>query len=336
MSIKLAISSHSLGRAGFHGLANKLDEAAKYGYEGIEAFFEDIETIATSYAGGSTPENQIRAAHYVRKLCDERNLTIIALQPFLFYEGILDDEQHRQKIEKLHLWFKLAHALGTDMIQIPSNFSVDEPFGGDRDRIVKDLVEIADLGLKESPVVRFAYEGMAWAPYVSLWEDVWDMVKLVDRPNFGCLMDTFHIAAKVWADPSSASGRRRNAEKDLKESLEHLVKEIDVKKLYYIQVADAEFMDPPIGDSHPWALEAGQPSSLTWSRNARLFAFEEGGYLPILQITKALVEGLGYKGWISLELYSRSMADPSPNVPHEHAKRGRLSWDKLTEALNVS
>jgi 4-hydroxyphenylpyruvate dioxygenase len=194
MSYRLSIASHPLGRAAVHDLANKLNQAAKYGYEGVEVFFEDIETIAKSYPGGDNPDNQLRAAAYFRKLCDERKLTIIALQPFLFYGGILDDEEHKRLIEKVHLWFKIAKVLGTDTIQIPSNFSFDKPTTGEVDKIVKEMVEVSDLGLKESPVIKFAYEGMAWSPHVSSWENVWQFVKLVDRPNFGCVLDTFHIA----------------------------------------------------------------------------------------------------------------------------------------------
>ncbi|KIM92594.1 hypothetical protein OIDMADRAFT_46625 [Oidiodendron maius Zn] len=334
MSYKLAIASHSLGRAAVHDLANKLDQAVKYGYEGVEIFFEDLELIAKSYLGGFTPENQLRAASCIKELCESRSLTIIALQPFLFYEGLLNDDQHQLKIEKLKLWFKLVKVLNTDIIQIPSNFSLDEPFSGDKGKIVKDLVEVAELGLKETPVVRFGYEGMAWSPYVSSWEEVWEMVELVDRPNFGCVLDTFHIAAKVWADPTSPTGKRNTADEDLKTSLENMKKTIDISKIYYIQIADAEFMDPPIGDSHPWVAAPNHPPKMTWSRNGRLFAFEDGGYLPVLDITKAFLHDLGYEGWVSLELFSRSMAEYGERVPEEHAKRGRVSWEKLVIALS--
>ncbi|KAJ5461908.1 uncharacterized protein N7458_003460 [Penicillium daleae] len=336
MTYKLAIASHSLGRASVHDLANKLDQAVQYGYEGVEIFFEDLEMIAKSYPGGFTPDNQLRAASYIKELCEKRSLTVIALQPFLFYEGLMDEEQHRLKIEKLHIWFQLVKILGTDIIQIPSNFSFDEPFSGDKAKIVQDLMEVADLGLKETPVVRFAYEGMAWSPYVSSWEDVWEIVELVNRPNFGCVLDTFHIAAKVWADPSSPKGKRVNAEEELAASLAQMEKKIDVSKVYYIQVADAEFMDPPIGDSHPWVVAPNHPPRMTWSRNGRLFAFEEGGYLPVLEISKSLVHGLGYKGWISLELFSRSIAEVGREVPEKHAKRGRDSWNKLAKSLELN
>lgn len=73
---------------------------------------------------------------------------------------------------------------------------------------------------------------------------------------------------------------------------------------------------------------------MTWSRNGRLFAFEDGGYLPVLDITKAFVHDLGYEGWVSLELFSRSMAECGERVPEERAKRGQVSWEKLVKALS--
>lgn len=332
---KLAIASHSLGRAAVHDLPNKLDQAAKYGYEGIEVFFEDLEMIAKSFPGGVTSDNQILAAMYFKKLCTERNLAIICLQPFLFYEGLLDDEAHKKMIEKLHLWFKLAKALGTDIIQIPSNFLFDGSITGDKDKIVKDFREACELGIQETPVIRFAYESMAFSPYVSSWEDLWEVISLVDRPNFGCVLDTFHEAARGWADPSSITGKIENADEMLRLSLEKMVKVMDVKKVFYIQLADAEFMDPPISERHPWVSDANHPTRMTWSRNGRLFPFEEGGYLPVLEIAKAIIEGLGFEGWVSMELFSRSMAVPGLHVPEEHAKRGRESWDKLKRLMNL-
>jgi sugar phosphate isomerase/epimerase len=52
MSYKLSIASHSLGHAAVHDLASKLDQAAKYGYEGIEVFFGDLELIAQRKLSG--------------------------------------------------------------------------------------------------------------------------------------------------------------------------------------------------------------------------------------------------------------------------------------------
>lgn len=60
-------------------------------------------------------------------------------------------------IEKLHVWFQIINILGTDVIQIPTQFRQDDGVTGEMTVIVGDLVEVANLGLKETPPVKFAY-----------------------------------------------------------------------------------------------------------------------------------------------------------------------------------
>jgi len=154
----------------------------------------------------------------------------------------------------------------------------------------------------------------------------------VDRPNFGMCLDTFNIAGRVYADPAAPDGKTPNADADMKKSLEAMVRRVDVKKVFYIQVVDAEKMRNPLVEGHAF-YAADQPTRMSWSRNARLFAFEEGGYLPVLDVTKAIIQGLGYKGWVSMELFSRTMNEPRDEVPKAHARRAREAWEKLEKEI---
>jgi 4-hydroxyphenylpyruvate dioxygenase len=334
MVYRLSISSHSLGRAWIHDLETKLDQAASYGYEGIEMFFEDLEYLAGSLPGGVTDGNRLEAARLARRMCDERNLEIIGLQPFMHYEGLLDREEHAKRIEELRLWFQLVKILRTQLIQIPANFLPSSEITGDRKVIVQDLRRVADLGLRETPVVRFAYENLCWGTYIDTWEQAWDVVAAVDKPNFGMCLDTFNIAGREWADPTSPDGKIADAEAVLERSLDRLRRTVDVGKVFYVEVADAERMRDPMTPDHVfWSRD--QPPRMSWSRNARLFAFEKSGYLPIVRVLKAIADrdGLGYEGWISAEIFSRTLADPSPNCPRDHARRGKESWDKLVRVM---
>ncbi|KAH0430357.1 4-hydroxyphenylpyruvate [Colletotrichum camelliae] len=234
-----ALLSASLGRAWLHDFDSKVAEAAKHGFEGIEVL-------------------------------DDLKLTVIGLQPFLFYEGLLDREQHARLIEKIKVWFKLAKILGTNTIQIPANFLPAEKLTGDMDVIVGDLAELADLGLKEDPPI---------------------------RPNFGLCLDTFNIAGRVWGDPASPTGKTPNADADLQQSMERLVREVDLGKVFYIQVVDAERMESPLVEGHPFHV-GGNPARMNWSRNARAYIYEtdRGAYLPVEDVARVLIEKLGYKG----------------------------------------
>lgn len=333
MAYKYAIPTMSLGRAWHHQLPHKLDTISREHFSGVEIFYEDLEYHAKALPGGISDSNLLLAASEIRKLCDERHLEIIALQPFMFYEGLTDKTEHAKRIEKLALWFQIVKKLGTVTIQIPSNF-LAEGITGDHDLLVSDMRELADLGSQQTPVVRFVYENLCWGKYVSHWEHAWDIVSAVDRPNFGICLDTFNIAGGVWADPSRPDGKVVNADEKLRESLKRMKERVDVNKVFYVQVVDAERLSDPIVPGHAYYIE-DQDSRMGWSRNARVLPFEEPGYLPWMDVLKAITEpdGLNFKGWISFELFSRTMSEADASVPSQHAKRMVTSKQKLVDAM---
>ncbi|CAG8254175.1 unnamed protein product [Penicillium salamii] len=93
-------------------------------------------------------------------------------------------------------------------------------------------------------------------------------------------------------------------------------------------------MMSPLVEGHEFHVD-GQSPRINWSRNARLFMYEEaqGGYLPVEEVVRVVVEELGYKGWMSLELFSRSVAEPGVQVPVDHAQRGIRSYRKMCDRL---
>ncbi|KAJ9221755.1 hypothetical protein DTO027B5_7084 [Paecilomyces variotii] len=337
---KLAVTSVSLGRARFHSIREKLLQASRHGIQGIELFYEDLEHLASSFPGGAISTNILLAAHHIRKLCDSLDLTVINLQPFMFYEGLLDRSEHDRIInEKLPLWFGILRILGSDTILIPSNFLPPDPttgqvrITGNIDVIVSDLTEMADLGARQSPPVKFAYEALAWGTFVDTWEAAWDIVCRVNRPNFGIGLDTFNIAGRIYGDPTSLTRKTRTAELDFHLSMLRMSRILDPGKIFSFQLADAEYMARPLSTKHPFHVE-GQPSRMSWSRNARLFPFERGlgAYLPVLEVVKTVLN-LGYTGWISMEVFSTSLASPEAFVPLIQARRALDSWEILIEEI---
>ncbi|KAJ5489220.1 3-dehydroshikimate dehydratase [Penicillium diatomitis] len=330
------IASMSLGKPWVHNLPDKLLQAAAHGFQGIELFFDDLDCYAHRAFNG----DHLEAAHQTRTLCNNLGLTIICLQPFSMYEGLLDRAESDRLInDKLPRWFRLARALGTDMIQVPCNFLGPDPqtgaarTTGDRTVIVRDLQRLADLGAGAG--FRFVYEALCWGDHVDTWEASWEIVRAVDRSNFGLCLDSFNIAGRVYADPSSASGKTPHAAADMAASLQRLrAAQIDPSKIFYVQLVDGERLASPLDANHPFHV-AGQPARMSWSRNARLFPFEEsrGGYLPILDIASVFFDDIGFRGWVSLELFSRTLADPSPTTPADHARRGIESYIKMGRLL---
>ncbi|KAI1638343.1 xylose isomerase-like protein [Biscogniauxia mediterranea] len=351
MPCKLAITSMSLGRcqAG-HSLIHKLDMAHRHGYRGIELFHDDLASLAADLPGVVSPaaDRELAAAVLIRQLCADRGLTIICLQPFLHYEGLADRGEHGRRLAQLTRWFELARALGTDMIQIPSSFLAAPALSPSRALAVADLRRAADMGLAQAPAaaaVRFAYEALCWGTRCDTWEAAWEVVRAVDRPNFGLCLDTFHVAGRAWADPCAPGGRRPDADAALRASLDRLrdPRCFDPRKLFYVQVVDAErpgpallVADPP-SHHHHHHQPPPPPPRMTWSRNCRLFygESERGAYLPVARVAEVIFRDLGYEGWVSMELFHARMADPDPDVPRELAARGAAAWAKLVRDMGL-
>ncbi|KIX08752.1 uncharacterized protein Z518_03409 [Rhinocladiella mackenziei CBS 650.93] len=330
-----AIASNSLGHLSLHKISKRLDQAAGHGFLEVEIVDDDLDTYAGTLPGGLSDANRLEAARHVRQECDRLGLSIIVFQPFRFYEGLLDRDKHEKKLDKLRLWMQIVKILRTTIIQIPTNW-LQTGTTGDLDTIVQDLRKMADVGLEQDPVVSFAYEGVAWGKYIDTWGGTWSVVQKVNRSNFGLCLDTFHMAGRVWGDPQSQTGKSLNADSDFQQSLAELVDNLDISKVFYVQAGDAELLNEPLLPG--FALyNPEQPPRMTWSRNARLFPLEVdlGGYLPIMDILDVLVNKLGYRGHMSLELFSRNAFGSEENTPEMFAIRAAKSWTATMAKLGV-
>lgn len=335
-----SICTMSLGRcfAG-HSLVHKLDMAKKYGFLGIEVFYEDLVDFANITHGDTTDASQIAAAHAIRELCGARGLEVITLQPLMHFGALFDrGEQARHLDEAQRLWFKLSHALGTDLILLPSSFLGEDKVSADMDLLAADMRELADLGLAEEPPIRFAHEALCWGTHVVTWEQSWELVQRVDRPNFGICFDTFNIAGRIYADPASKTACASNADAAFLTSMQTLLSTVDVSKIFLLQVADAERLASPLGTpSHPF-YHPEQPARMSWSRNCRLFYGEGsyGAYLPVQTILSVLVQGLGFEGWLSFEVFNRALTEERAEVPEEMARRAAGSWQRMVRGIGLS
>lgn len=339
---KVGIPSISLGRSqAGQQFTPRLEAAQQFGFDGIEVAYEDIMAVVAGLNHDSVNNEPrqdavLAGSRLIRDLCDQHDLEIICLQPFAQYEGLADREAHDGLVDEMKLWIKMAHELKTDLIQIPSNYRTAEHLTNDVARMVKDLQQIADLGAAASPPIRFAYEALCWGTYVNTWEQSWDIVKAVDRDNFGICLDTFNIAGRVFADPTAPDGKMHNAEQAVTDTLSRLVKQVDVKKVFYVQVIDAKKLARPLVQGHE-LYDQNEPARMSWSRNCRLFYREEdlGAYLPVKQIAQAIFDGLGYTGWVSLELFNARCWDKGEEVPSDLAHRAAKSWHKLVGDMDL-
>jgi 4-hydroxyphenylpyruvate dioxygenase len=74
---------------------------------------------------------------------------------------------------------------------------------------------------------------------------------------------------------------------------------------------------------------------MTWSRNARLFPskIDQGGYLPVAQILRTIVNRIGYRGWVSMEssCFGRELVIEDLSTAHIYAERAKASWSVHAE-----
>ncbi len=327
----------SLGRAfAGHSMEYKLDMAQKYGFRGIELFYEDLEYVAKVMPGQSSATKLLAAASQVRQWCDRRKLEIICLQPFMDFGGLLDREKQRQNLATIELWTELALTLGTDLILFPSSFLSVSRLSDDVAVLIKDFQDAADVGLKRTPTIRFAFEALCWGTRVSTWEDSWKIISAVNRPNFGLCVDTFNIAGQIFADPAAVDGCTRSADAAVEWSMERLMSHVDSSKIFLVQIADAERLERPLNENHTF-YNVEQPARMSWSRNCRLFYGEEhlGGYLPVKRILQTVIHGLGYRGWMSFEVFHRKLTESDSTVPEYYAARASRSWTKIVRDLSL-
>lgn len=269
----------------------------------------------------------------------------------MHYEGLRDRELHEARIREMRdLWIPLARILGTRVIAVPSSFLGVQECGGDEEVIVRDLRELADLGVAAASAasddgeeggegegdIIFAYEALCWGTHISTWEQSWEIVQKVSRSNFQICFDTFNLAGKVFADPTRPGGIQKNAEEEMEATLRRMLERVDVRRIAYIQVVDAERLETPLIKGHEFYHE-DQPARMSWSRNCRLFYGEEerGAYLPVYAILKTLLVDLGFEGYVSAEVFHRDLGKDDRSVPEEFAQRARRSWEKIVEDFGL-
>lgn len=309
--IPTSYASVSIGCKDEHTLPKKLDAIAAAGFQAIELGMPDLLSFATMHLRPGKQQDEIQADDYdnlcaaakeVKTMCDAKGLKILILQPFSNFEGWPEGSDERKDAwSRAEGWTRIMEAAGTDMLQVGSSDSPEEKIGKDRSRFVKDLQQLADMLAKKS--FRIAYENWCWSTHAPDWEDVWDICKQVDRPNFGLCLDTFQSAGGEWGDPTTESGMvedgrsSEQVEKDWKASCEKLSKTVPPEKIFFLQISDA--YKPKPGPLPKEDIEGTRPRGF-WSHAYRPLPFE--GYLPTVDFARAVLK-TGFRDWFSYEIF---------------------------------
>lgn len=237
-------------------LPEKLEAAAAAGFDGIELFENDL-----LYYSGSPRD--------IRRRCEELGIAVTLFQPFRDFEGC-PRERLSRNLERAERKFDLMQELGCDLMLLCSNVQPDAL--GDEQILLDDLARIAERAGARG--LRVGYEALAWGRHVRTWQQVWSLVRQVDHPALGVILDSFHTLA-LRDDPSGIAA-------------------IPGEKIFFVQLADAPLL----------AMDV-----LDWSRHFRCFPgqgeFDLAGFLaPVLRA--------GYAGPLSLEVFNDSFRAAPP------------------------
>ncbi|KAJ7596197.1 xylose isomerase-like protein [Mycena floridula] len=359
-SPKFSIASLSLGSCLYHDLPTKVRVAADVGYSGLEIFIPDFEDFVEQVVEGqhhqlfpsdfppkslSNPELEIACAVAITALCEAHNLEISVIQPLRNFEAFLCEKQLQDALDGAERWLRVMSSFKCDLILVCSNHLSQSPISQTytmKDFMASQVDAFRALGkLAAKYKVRVGYESLAWGTLVNRWDHVWNIVKQVDLPNVGVIVDSFNTLGCQYADPATPSRVRSDTTREeVLENLELMTRTIPMSKLFFYQIADAQRAPQPILDA------PDAPRRMTWSRAMRLFPCEPQapsvsssaasksssdpyfGYLPVVEMTK-LIHDAGYSGWWSLEVFNADLNDQDEDCTWRHAKRGLYGLSEL-------
>ena len=158
-------------------LPDKLEAAARAGFDGVEIFDADLLAF-----DGSPAE--------VRRIAEDLGLAIVIWQPFRDFEAV-DPARLARNLDRAERKFDVMEALGTDLMLVCS--SVDPAALADDARAAADLVALAERAGARG--LRLAYEALAWGRHVNRWRHAWRIVAQAAHPALGIALDSFHVLA---------------------------------------------------------------------------------------------------------------------------------------------
>ena len=141
---KQAIGTLSLGQHPSHTLDQKIRVASQYGFTAVEVVYSDLKRYSDAL-----DVSMLEATGKIKNLCDDLNVEILSLAAFENFEGNRTPLDERMTTAK-H-WIDIARKLNATYLQVPSNYSHDA--STDKNIIVSDLQQLADLASVEEPVV---------------------------------------------------------------------------------------------------------------------------------------------------------------------------------------
>ena len=182
-------------------LFDKIEAAARAGFDGIEIFCEDFVGF------GGTPQD-------LAELAQREGIAIAALQSLRDAEGLAGEARERA-FRRAGRFMEFAAALCAPMLLVSANTRADtDP---DPARAAADLAQLADMAAAHG--LRLGYEPLAVSTHTRTPVQGWRLVKAANRPNLGLVIGAIH---------HFAAGADRAA-----------LDQIDPARIFHVHLADA-------------------------------------------------------------------------------------------------
>ncbi|WP_317928625.1 bifunctional sugar phosphate isomerase/epimerase/4-hydroxyphenylpyruvate dioxygenase family protein [Halioxenophilus sp. WMMB6] len=229
-------------------LRQKIDAAAYAGFTGIEILENDLMMFDESPA-------------VVRRIVEDAGMEVVALQPFRDFE-CMPVEKVQRNFDRVEQKFDVMEELGTRSLLFCSNVSPASV--NNLNRAVDEYSELSERAKCRG--FKLGYEALSWGRYIRDYRDAWELVRQVDRENFGIVLDSFHIFALGC---------------DLQ-----VLADIPANRIALVQLADAPYLDM---------------DPLNWSRHFRCFPGQ--GNFPVVDFCEKIIKS-GYAGYFSHEIFN--------------------------------
>jgi 3-dehydroshikimate dehydratase len=151
----------------------------------------------------------------------------------------------------------------------------------DLDLTAEQLHRVGEVAAESGATV--AFEALAWGRHVNRVGEAWEAVRRADHPAVTLAVDTFHLLAR------GDDGRA--------------LADVPGDRIGFLQVADAPLLDMNL---------------LEWSRHHRCFPGQ--GTLDVTGVVAAVLAA-GYRGPLSLEVFSDVVRETDPRVTARDAMR---------------
>ncbi|AFR98803.1 3-dehydroshikimate dehydratase [Cryptococcus neoformans C23] len=368
--LRFGVATASLGMNSIHDIYNKFGALQKAGFKYVEvgfgAYMEWVRSELPDLPPSTCPpewseadepdpsDDAIWKALYAKtedfkKLVAKYGMTCLVLQPLNQFDGWPEGSKRaewvRRKAEK---WLPLCSKLGVEQLQVGSNDYAEA--NAPDEKTAEDMRWLAELGAKQNPPVKIAYESWCFSKRVSDWEHTWKIVQLGDHPNLGLCIDTAHppLAPAYGWDPTTGEGWTDEQYASFLERLRAVPKE----KIFYVELSEVlkpvvplgkgspfdewrEKAQSPRGDGFVWAV-CGRPVPLVGRDAGRgVKGPDDMGAARALETFKAVLS-TGWRGICMFEFFEALHMEPAdPEIPFKYADACALSSKRILEALKA-